>query len=76
MEVLKLQKENIKGLIIDLVDNGGGSMEEAIKSGMFIDSSHFNYCRHKQLHSINDPYKGMLFKSYGYSNKWQYSISK
>jgi C-terminal processing protease CtpA/Prc len=24
MEVLKLQKENIKGLIIDLVDNGGG----------------------------------------------------
>jgi C-terminal processing protease CtpA/Prc len=31
MEVLKLQKENIKGLIIDLVDNGGGSMEEAIK---------------------------------------------
>jgi carboxyl-terminal processing protease len=33
MEVLKLQKENIKGLIIDLVDNGGGSMEEAIKSG-------------------------------------------
>jgi C-terminal processing protease CtpA/Prc len=23
MEVLKLQKENIKGLIIDLVDNGG-----------------------------------------------------
>lgn len=38
-EILKLKREDIKGLIIDLQNNGGGSMEEAIKlSGMFIDS--------------------------------------
>jgi carboxyl-terminal processing protease len=36
MEVLKLQKDSIQGVIID---NGGGSMDEAMKlAGMFIDS--------------------------------------
>jgi carboxyl-terminal processing protease len=38
MEVLKLQKDSIQG-VIDLMDNGGGSMDEAMKlAGMFIDS--------------------------------------
>lgn len=38
-EIVKLQKDNINGLIIDLQDNGGGSMEEAIKlAGMFVDA--------------------------------------
>ena len=38
-EILKLKKENIEGLIIDLRYNGGGSMEEAIElSGIFIDA--------------------------------------
>nr|WP_315130662.1 S41 family peptidase [uncultured Flavobacterium sp.] len=38
-EIVKLQKDNIKGLVIDLQNNGGGSIEEAIKlAGMFIDS--------------------------------------
>jgi carboxyl-terminal processing protease len=37
-EIEKLQKDNIEGLIIDLQDNGGGSMQEAVKlAGMFID---------------------------------------
>ncbi len=37
-EIVKLQQDNIAGLVIDLQDNGGGSMEEAIKLvGMFID---------------------------------------
>lgn len=65
LEVLKLKKENIKGLIIDLVDNGGGSMEEAIKlAGMFIDSGPISIIvDSKQRQTIvNDPYKGMLFK--------------
>jgi carboxyl-terminal processing protease len=38
MEVLKLQKDSIQGVIIDLMDNGGGSMEEMKLAGMFIDS--------------------------------------
>lgn len=37
-EITKLKKDNVKGLILDLQYNGGGSMDEVIKlSGMFID---------------------------------------
>ena len=37
-ELLKLKKENIGGLILDLRYNGGGSMQEAIElAGIFID---------------------------------------
>ncbi|NDP26825.1 MAG: peptidase S41 [Flavobacterium sp.] len=37
-EIIKLKQDNIQGLVIDLQDNGGGSMEEALKlAGMFID---------------------------------------
>jgi carboxyl-terminal processing protease len=37
-EIIKLTQDNIQGLVIDLQDNGGGSMEEAIKlAGIFID---------------------------------------
>ena len=37
-EIIKLKQDNIQGLVIDLQDNGGGSMEEATKlAGMFID---------------------------------------
>lgn len=38
-EIIKLKKENIGGLILDLRYNGGGSMEEAVElSGLFIDA--------------------------------------
>jgi carboxyl-terminal processing protease len=38
-EIIKMKKENIEGLILDLRYNGGGSMEEAIElSGIFIDA--------------------------------------
>ncbi len=38
-EIVKMKKENIEGLIIDLRYNGGGSMQEAIElSGIFIDA--------------------------------------
>ena len=37
-EIFKLQKDKIDGLIIDLENNGGGSMDEAMRmSGLFID---------------------------------------
>jgi len=37
-ELIRLKKENIKGLILDLRNNGGGSMIEAIEmAGSFID---------------------------------------
>jgi carboxyl-terminal processing protease len=38
-EILKLKKENINGLILDLRYNGGGSMQEAVElAGIFIDN--------------------------------------
>jgi carboxyl-terminal processing protease len=37
-EIIRLQDEHVEGIVIDLLDNGGGSMEEAIRLvGMFID---------------------------------------
>ena len=65
LEVLMLQRDTIKGLIIDLMDNGGGSMEEAIKlAGMFIDSGPISIITdNQQAHTvINDPYIGMIYK--------------
>jgi carboxyl-terminal processing protease len=38
-EIIKLKKENLAGLILDLRYNGGGSMQEAVElSGIFIDA--------------------------------------
>ncbi|GGA97187.1 S41 family peptidase [Puia dinghuensis] len=38
-EIIKLKKENMGGLILDLRYNGGGSMDEAVQlSGLFIDA--------------------------------------
>ncbi len=38
-EIIKLRKENIGGLILDLRYNGGGSMDEAVQlAGLFIDA--------------------------------------
>lgn len=37
-ELYKLKEDKIEGLILDLEDNGGGSMDEAVRmTGMFID---------------------------------------
>ncbi|MBS7253187.1 carboxy terminal-processing peptidase [Flavobacterium branchiicola] len=64
-EVMKLERDNIKGLVIDLINNGGGSMEEAIKmAGMFIDYGPISIViDNKQEKSIiNDPYKGLIYR--------------
>jgi carboxyl-terminal processing protease len=63
MEV-KLQKDSIQGVIIDLMDNGGGSMDEAMKlAGMFIDSGPISVILIKKVQTIiNDPYPGMIYK--------------
>ncbi|WP_276380580.1 carboxy terminal-processing peptidase [Flavobacterium sp. H4147] len=64
-EVIKLERDNIKGLVIDLIDNGGGSMEEAIKlAGMFVDygpiSIVIDHTQEKTV--INDPFKGVIYR--------------
>src|SRR5258708_816779 len=38
-EIIKMKKENMEGLVLDLRYNGGGSIEEAVElSGIFIDA--------------------------------------
>lgn len=64
-EVIKLERDNIKGLVIDLINNGGGSMEEAVSlSAMFIDYGPLSVViDNKQNRTvINDPYKGLIYK--------------
>jgi len=64
-ETVKLIKDDIKGLVLDLTDNGGGSMEEAVKlAGLFIDYGPISIVvdNKKQLSVINDPYKGVIYK--------------
>lgn len=64
-EIVKLQNDDIEGLVIDLMDNGGGSMEEAIKmAGLFIHHGPITIVvdntQNQQV--INDPYRGYLYK--------------
>lgn len=53
-EIEKLEKDNIEGLVIDLQNNGGGAMEEAVKlAGMFIDYGPVSVLvNNKKKHSI------------------------
>ncbi|MGL5112350.1 MAG: carboxy terminal-processing peptidase [Flavobacterium sp.] len=64
-EIVKLQNDDIEGLVIDLMDNGGGSMEEAIKmAGLFIHHGPITIVvdnsQNQQI--IKDPYRGYLYK--------------
>ncbi|WP_294823529.1 carboxy terminal-processing peptidase [uncultured Flavobacterium sp.] len=63
-EVVKLKKENIKGLIIDLQYNGGGSMDEVIRmAGMFINFGPVAVVTDKGMdyNVIKDFNRGMVF---------------
>ncbi|MEM6515203.1 MAG: S41 family peptidase [Bacteroidota bacterium] len=63
-ELYKLQKEHIKGLIIDLRFNGGGSMKEAGDlSGMFINRGPLSILKYNNgdTFTIRDKNRGALF---------------
>src|ERR1043165_243717 len=63
-EILNLQKENIDGLILDLRNNGGGSMEEALQlSGIFIDEGVLGFQKDKtgKVQSLKDPNRGTVY---------------
>lgn len=62
--IVKLQKENIEGLILDLRYNGGGSLKEAIDlAGIFIDWGPLAISRNKigEATSIKDMNKGAIY---------------
>ncbi|MEP6952404.1 MAG: S41 family peptidase, partial [Ginsengibacter sp.] len=63
-EILKLKKENIEGLIIDLRYNGGGSMQEAIElSGIFIDAGPVGQDkgRDTKVYTLKDMNRGTIY---------------
>ncbi len=63
-EIVKLKKDNIKGLIIDLQYNGGGSMEEVIRmAGMFINFGPIAIVTDKDrsYNVVKDYNRGMLY---------------
>lgn len=64
-ELLKLESDSIQGLILDLRNNGGGSMQEAMDlAGIFIDEGPlFIYKeRNKKPTLIKDVNRGSIFK--------------
>lgn len=63
-ELIKLKQENIKGLVIDLRNNGGGSIEEAINlAGIFIDQGpmFFEQTQNAKARLIKDANRGLIF---------------
>ena len=63
-ELIKLKKDNISGLILDLRDNGGGSMWEAMQlAGIFIDAGPVASIREKdgKISFLKDPNRGTLY---------------
>lgn len=63
-ELFKLQDDNINGLIIDLQNNGGGSMDEAVKlTGLFINAGPIAILNNKkgQRDVLKDPSKGSIY---------------
>ncbi|TNE30557.1 MAG: hypothetical protein EP346_03435 [Bacteroidetes bacterium] len=63
--LIQLKREGVEGLILDLRDNGGGSMEEAIRlSGIFINYGALSILSASaldQLETLKDMDRGVLF---------------
>ena len=63
-EIIKLKKENIEGLVLDLRYNGGGSMQEGIDlAGLFIDAGPVAQVqtRDAKITSLKDVNRGMVY---------------
>jgi carboxyl-terminal processing protease len=63
-EIVKLKKENINGLILDLRFNGGGSLGEAMEmAGIFIDEGPLAIEKHREgkLITLKDPNRGTIY---------------
>lgn len=63
-EILKLKKENIDGLVLDVRYNGGGSLNEAVAmGGIFIDAGPMGVLRDKPsgILSVKDMNRGTVY---------------
>lgn len=62
--IIKLKKENIEGIILDVRFNGGGSLEEAVAmAGIFIDAGPIGLLRNKagELITVKDINRGTIY---------------
>jgi carboxyl-terminal processing protease len=63
-EIVKLKKENIEGLIIDLRYNGGGSVQEAVDlAGIFIDAGPVAQIKSRdaKVYTMKDVNRGSIY---------------
>jgi carboxyl-terminal processing protease len=63
-EIIKLKKENIEGLILDLRYNGGGSIREAVElTGIFIDAGPVAQMKRRdaKIATLKDVNRGTIF---------------
>jgi carboxyl-terminal processing protease len=63
-EVIKLKKEGMEGLILDLRNNGGGSMWEAVQlAGIFLNEGPMGSVKQKdgKVHFLKDPNRGTIY---------------
>lgn len=63
-EILKLERENIDGLILDIRNNGGGSVEEAVSlAGIFIDAGPVAQIRDREgkVYTLKDANRGAIY---------------
>lgn len=63
-EIVKLKKENIDGLVLDVRYNGGGSMKEAIDlSGIFIDAGPVGQIQSSdsKIYRLKDANRGTIY---------------
>jgi len=63
-EIVKLKKENIEGLVLDLRYNGGGSVGEALQMiGIFVDEGPLSGVKDKtgKTNFLKDPNRGTIY---------------
>jgi carboxyl-terminal processing protease len=63
-EIIKLKKENIDGLILDVRYNGGGSLREAVElAGIFIDAGPVAMMKNKEqkIFTLKDANRGTIY---------------
>jgi carboxyl-terminal processing protease len=63
-EIVKLKEDNIKGLILDLRYDGGGSISEALElAGIFIDEGPLCSTKDRtgKVHFLRDPNRGTIY---------------